>query len=151
MKSHIGLHNTSPLSSFRFGMANIVPSTMRALVTAGGQKPPRVQSVPVPRPGAGEILVRVAAAAQNPADWKYALHQAAGRTLGGDFAGTVAAVGDGVESYRLGDRVSGFVHGGQYEGHGSMAEYVVADTTLVCRIPEGKNFEEASAMSGACV
>jgi NADPH:quinone reductase-like Zn-dependent oxidoreductase len=75
----------------------------------------------------------------------------AGRILGVDLAGTVAAVADGVTAVKAGERVSAFVHGGQYEDRGSMAEYAVADADLVWAVPEGTSLEEAATMNCGCV
>jgi NADPH:quinone reductase-like Zn-dependent oxidoreductase len=131
-------------------MDNIVapaPTIMHALVTAGKGCPAVVKSVPVPQVGAGELLVKVFAVALNPTDWAHASVKEAGFILGVDFAGTVVAAGTQAQQYKLGDRVAGFVHGGQYEDRGSMAEYLVADAKLVWRIPDGKSFGEASTMN----
>lgn len=89
----------------------------------------------------------VVAIAQNPTDWKSAWSAPADKTLGVDFAGTVAAIKSGVEGLAIGDRVSGFVHGGMHPDRGYMAEYVVADAALVWHIPEGRSFDQASAMN----
>jgi NADPH:quinone reductase-like Zn-dependent oxidoreductase len=123
------------------------PTTMRALVTTGEGRPAAVKSVPVPQAGVGELLVKVAAVALNPTDWMHAVNQEGGRILGVDFAGIVIAAGVETQNFKPGDRIAGFVHGGQYEDRGSMAEFLVADAKLVWRIPDGKSFEEASTMN----
>jgi NADPH:quinone reductase-like Zn-dependent oxidoreductase len=64
-----------------------------------------------PEPKAGEVLVKVNVAGVNPADWK--IRDGMGESLGfkfplilgGDIAGTVEAVGDGVENFQQGDAV----------------------------------------------
>ena len=85
------------MSSARDGSCHEPPTSMRAarIHAAGGPEALRVESVPVPVPAAGEVLVRVHYASVNPVDWKL---QEAGRlpfpaTPGGDFSGEVIAVG----------------------------------------------------------
>lgn len=77
---------------------------------------PQVEDVPVPDPGPGEVLVRVGCASLNPVDWKIAdgtyrwlVKGGLPRTMGADFSGEVAATGPGVEGWRPGDRVMGFI------------------------------------------
>ncbi len=66
-----------------------------------------------PEPKAGEVLVKVHAAGVNPVDWKIrdGARQRMGMTLpiylGGEIAGTVAEVGEGVEQFSVGDAVFG--------------------------------------------
>jgi NADPH:quinone reductase-like Zn-dependent oxidoreductase len=77
----------------------------------GGPETLALQDVPRPTPAAGELLVRVQAAAINPIDWK--LREGLFRDLklpftpGGDFCGTVEEVGPGVTTYEKGDSVFG--------------------------------------------
>lgn len=69
-----------------------------------------VISVPIPRPGAGEVLIDVQAAALNPADWKVTtrygdLFPSYPIIIGSDIAGIVQEVGEGVTEFKKGDRV----------------------------------------------
>ncbi len=72
----------------------------------------KIDDVPVPTPGLGEILVKVHSTALNPVDWKlqkqpqwsFLLSQYPG-TLGSDAAGTVEELGEGVVGFAKGDRV----------------------------------------------
>ncbi|MER7699190.1 MULTISPECIES: NADP-dependent oxidoreductase [unclassified Streptomyces] len=80
----------------------------------GGAEGLVIERAPDPRPGPGEIRVRVAAAGVNPIDWKLrtgALHQLLPLELpaipGRDAAGVVDEVGDGVRDVSIGDRVFG--------------------------------------------
>ncbi|GAA5981432.1 hypothetical protein JCM10908_004107 [Rhodotorula pacifica] len=108
-----------------------------------------VRDVPVPEPGKGEVLVKTAAVALNPTDTKHRDFLALPNSwLGCDFVGTVEKVGSGVENVKVGDRVAAFVHGGQWEGEGSFAEYVKAQATLVWRVPDNLSDEEAAAAGG---
>lgn len=110
-------HDKDPMSA-------PLPATMRAAVTTGHGGPDVIElrDVPVPRPGRGEVLVRVSAAACNNTDiWTregaYGLTDGAGRpsgwcgpvafprVQGGDVAGVVAAVGDGAPADLAGARV----------------------------------------------
>jgi len=69
-----------------------------------------LKQVQVPDPAAGQIRVRVAATALNPADWELCRGFMAGslpRGIGYDVAGTIQAVGDGVSDVAVGDAVFG--------------------------------------------
>lgn len=64
----------------------------------------------IPKPGPGELLVKIFAAALNPVDWKVQAHgflhvQIYPAVLGSDASGTVEAVGEGVSGFTKGDRV----------------------------------------------
>lgn len=89
---------------------------MRALTLESVPSTPAVTEVDTPRPQAGELLVKVAAASLNGID----IATAAGYTqafmehryplvLGQDFAGTVEALGEGVDGFAVGDAVFGVV------------------------------------------
>ena len=110
---------------------------MKAIVndSFGGPEVMRVASVPEPTPGPGQVLVRVAATSVNRPDvvqrqGNYPPPPGESKILGLEIAGTVAALGDGVEQWRLGDRVMGLVGGGAY------AEFAVAWPGHLMRIPE---------------
>ncbi len=68
-----------------------------------------VRPAPVPKPGSGELLIKVKATALNPVDWKIQKHGAFvsdyPAVLGSDIAGEVAALGEGVTKFQVGDRV----------------------------------------------
>src|SRR5262245_29387555 len=61
-----------------------------------------VETRPVPKPAAGEVLVRVRAAGVNPVDWKIA-SQRIGLIPGTDVAGTIEVVGEGVTNFKPGE------------------------------------------------
>lgn len=60
---------------------------------------------PIPKPGQNDILVKNAALATDPVDWKM---QESGYFIGSDIAGTVEEIGQGVTYFAKGDRVTGF-------------------------------------------
>ena len=68
-----------------------------------------LKAIPVPKPGPGDILVKVQAAALNPVDWKaqkYGIFvQEYPALLGTDIAGDVEELGEGVTDFKKGDRV----------------------------------------------
>jgi NADPH:quinone reductase-like Zn-dependent oxidoreductase len=123
------------------------PSLMRAAVAtgAGGPEVLQVRQVERPRPGPGEVLVRVHHASVNPVDWK--LMQAGSLPLqaipGGDFSGTVVGTGGGVEALACGMAVAGIAdpagRGGSY------AEYVVVKTGDFVPKPARYSMAEAAA------
>src|ERR1035438_3937774 len=88
-----------------------IPATMRAVVYRGVNDM-RVETVPVPRIGPGELLVKVATCGICGTDLKkihYGSHSAP-RIFGHEMAGTIVAVGQGVTSFAVGDRVMTFHH-----------------------------------------
>ncbi len=90
--------------------SNLNGSMMAAVYIGNGQL--RVQSVPVPEIGPGELLVRVEACGICHTDLKKVEHDLlpAPRIYGHESAGVVAAVGEGVTKYKAGDRVIAFHH-----------------------------------------
>jgi L-iditol 2-dehydrogenase len=102
--------NESEGQSLRQG-TSVIPSTMLAAVYRGVNDV-RVETVPVPAIGAGEILIRVATCGICGTDLKkvHTGSHSAPRVFGHETAGTVAAVGDGVSAFKEGDRVMVFHH-----------------------------------------
>jgi NADPH:quinone reductase-like Zn-dependent oxidoreductase len=117
---------------------------------------PSIVEIAKPEPGEDELLVRVVAAAINPADVAIGKGLFKGRyehefpvTLGRDFAGVVEAVGTKVASYAVGDEVFGFVATStdQVVHAGSFADYiVVAETSAVAIKPPEISFAVAAAL-----
>jgi NADPH:quinone reductase-like Zn-dependent oxidoreductase len=104
------------------------------------------EEVETPRPGSGEVLVRIAATSINPIDWK--LRSGAMREFmplefpaipGYDLAGEVAELGSGVTSFKVGQRVMAVASK-------TYAEYAVVKADTVAQIPDGLNFEQAAAL-----
>ena len=86
----------------------MVHSTQKALILDAKFGNFTVDSIPVPNPGPGEILVKVKAVALNPADWK--AHKGLipvnfPAILGADVSGDVEELGEGVTDFKKGDRV----------------------------------------------
>jgi len=126
---------------------------MRAFVVAELPGTPAVSELNEPKPEPGELLVRVAASSVNGFD----LGTVAGHLQammehrfplvpGKDFAGTVEAIGEGVEDFSVGDSVFGVVTKAHL-GTGSMAEYVTVPVAIgVARLPEGVSARDAGAL-----
>ena len=111
------------------------------LDTAGGS--PRLSEIPRPKPGPGEVLVRIAAAGRNFADLlmirgAYQEMTALPFTLGLELAGTVEALGPGTDRPRVGTRVAVFA------GQGALAEYGTFPAARCMPIPASMPFEEAA-------
>lgn len=109
-----------------------------------------IRDVPEPVPAAGEVRVRVHAAALNPKDVllrKGRMQWLAGRrfprTSGYDFAGEVDAVGPEVSGYAPGDRVFGMLR--SHTG-GALAEALVASSGELAHMPEELSFEDAAGV-----
>ncbi|SPL95368.1 Oxidoreductase [[Actinomadura] parvosata subsp. kistnae] len=106
----------------------------------------RVEEVPVPRPGPGEVLVEVAATAFNPSEvglrsglLPEVFRASLPHTLGWDVSGTVVETGAGVSDLAAGDRVFGMVDG-------AAAEYVVAPAGVLARAPRSIPLADAAAV-----
>ena len=119
--------------------------TVVAIGEPGGPRVLRPQQRDVPRPGEGEILIRVRAAGVNRPDVQqrkgaYPPPPGASDLPGLEVAGEVAAVGAGVERWRGGDQVCALTAGGGY------AEYVAVHESNALPIPAGFTFTEAAAL-----
>jgi len=111
----------------------------------GGPAVLREVNVPVPRPGASEVLIRVAAAGVNRPDvlqrlGRYPVPPDASPLPGLEVAGEIVAVGGDVTRWKLGDAVMALTHGGGY------AEFCTADGGHCLPLPSGYSYVEAAAV-----
>lgn len=125
---------------------NEMPNEMRcvAIPVPGGPEALVLETRPVPQPGKGEVLIRVAAAGVNRPDvlqrmGAYPPPPGASDLPGLEVAGTVVAAGDGATHY-IGMKVCALVAGGGY------AEYCVASVGTCLPVPEVLSMAEAAAM-----
>ncbi|MBV6418177.1 MAG: 2-haloacrylate reductase [Steroidobacteraceae bacterium] len=130
---------------------------MRAMIIDrfGGPEELRLADVQRPEPGAGEVLVRIAFAGVNPADWKIRegwlkdfVPFRLPHILGFDGAGVVAALGKGVDGLRIGDRVVTASNQGK-GAWGTYAEYAVSDLDRVVPLADSIDFRAAAALPTA--
>jgi NADPH2:quinone reductase len=124
-----------------------IPATMTAIgiKSAGGPEVLVPEQRPVPQPGEGEILVKVAAAGVNRPDVAqrkglYPPPPGVTDIPGLEIAGTVVARGAGVRRWMAGDEITALVSGGGY------ADYCVAHETHALPIPAGLTAVEAAAV-----
>jgi NADPH:quinone reductase-like Zn-dependent oxidoreductase len=120
---------------------------MKALLShePGGPETLRLTDVPEPTPGPGDLLVRVRACASNFPDVliiedKYQLKPPRPFAPGGEIAGEVIAVGQGVDGWSAGDRLIAAL------GFGGLAEQVIVPAERVIRLPSERSFEQGSAL-----
>jgi NADPH:quinone reductase-like Zn-dependent oxidoreductase len=126
-----------------------VPMKAILLTGHGGPEMLRYGDAPDPVAGPGEILVDIAAASVNAADYKVRL--GGGRTgalrfphiLGRDFSGTVSALGAGVTDFAVGDAVFGVTDQGI---EGAYAEKIAIKAAIVAKKPARLSHAEAAAM-----
>jgi NADPH:quinone reductase-like Zn-dependent oxidoreductase len=131
---------------------------MKALAVTSPGSTATVVEVDTPTPGAGDVLVKVAAASVNGFDLAVAGGMLEGMmehrypvVIGKDFAGVVAAVGEGVDTFAVGDRVFGVVTR-DFLGDGSIGEFVAVPATVgVAHTPAGVPDREAAALGLAGV
>jgi len=124
-----------------------LPDTMRAveITTPGGPDVLKLVHRPVPVPKYGEILIRLDYAGVNRPDalqraGSYAPPPTASDLPGLEGAGRVAAVGEGVSEWAVGDKVCALLPGGGY------AEYVTTPATHALPVPEGMGVKEAACL-----
>lgn len=120
------------------------------IIAPGGPEVLRPAQVAVPTPGPGEVLIKVAAAGVNRPDvlqrqGRYDPPPGASLLPGLEVAGEIAALGEGmagegVENWRVGDKVCALLAGGGY------AEYAVAPAGQVLPIPKGLSMAEAAGL-----
>src|SRR5271170_2098970 len=102
--------------------------------TQGGSEVMKLEEIPTPKPGKGELLVKLAAAGLNYID----TYQRSGMykvptpfTPGNEGAGTVEAVGEGVSGFKAGEEVA-------YTGVlGAYAEYTLLPAARAVKVPKG--------------
>jgi NADPH:quinone reductase-like Zn-dependent oxidoreductase len=128
---------------------------MRAIaVTAlGGPEVLQIVEYPNPVAGPGQVLVRVRAACVNPADLAARIGDMPGGAdpppfqPGWDIAGEVAAVGEGLTGYRVGDRVAGMIPWFLTRGRpGGYAELVAAAADWLVPVPAGLDLDTAATV-----
>ncbi|HCM84097.1 MAG TPA: NAD(P)H-quinone oxidoreductase [Rhodospirillaceae bacterium] len=105
----------------------------------------QIKTGPVPQPGAGQVLIRVAAAGVNRADilqrmGKYPPPQDASDIIGLEVSGEIIALGANVAQWRAGDMVCALLSGGGY------AEYAVADAACCLPIPDSVSIVDAAGI-----
>ncbi|GGP05619.1 NAD(P)-dependent alcohol dehydrogenase [Nonomuraea glycinis] len=110
----------------------------------------RVNDVPTPRPGPGEVLVEVHAASVEAGELAFragklrAISRARfPRDLGTDFAGHVAALGSGVHAWTVGEQVWGMM---RHFTFGAFAEYVAVPEQRLARAPKNLSLVDAAAL-----
>ena len=121
---------------------------MKAVVVHkyGGPEVLKFEDYPDPVPGAGEVLVRVAAASVNPLDYKrragltddyYPIHFPG--LIGVDMAGTVGKIGPEVEGFSVGDQVFSMADN-------TYAELCVVSAAILAKVPKGLDLIQAAAL-----
>ena len=120
---------------------------MKALLSRapGGPETLELSEIDEPVPGPGQLLVRVKACAINYPDVliiedKYQFKPPRPFAPGGEIAGIVEQVGEGVAGWAEGDRVISML------GHGGLAEKVLANAATAVPLPPNRGFEEGSAL-----
>ncbi|MEP7084896.1 MAG: NAD(P)H-quinone oxidoreductase [Betaproteobacteria bacterium] len=127
--------------------ADPVPSTMRFIAHGAGGDPSvlTVAEGPVPTPGPQDLLIAVAYAGVNGPDivqrkGKYPPPPGASPVLGLEVSGTVAAIGEEVTQWKVGDAVCALAPGGGY------AEYCIVPAAHCLPLPDGFDLEHAAAI-----
>ncbi|KAK1749888.1 putative alcohol dehydrogenase [Echria macrotheca] len=128
-------------------------TTQRAVKVLSEGKATVADNAPLPALREGDVLVKIACVAINPADGKsLVMSPTPGAVIGSDFAGTIFALaeenGAGTIKLKVGDRVCGFVFGNNpfRVDNGAFSEYVAVPAGLVIRIPDSMSFEEAATL-----
>jgi len=125
---------------------------MKAIVVHefGAPEVMKLEEISVPKPGPGQVVVRIRAAGVNPFDTymragTYAIKPPLPYVPGGEGAGVVDSVGEGVKRVKPGDRV--------YVAHpltGTYAEYTLALESQALRLPERISFQQGAGIYVAC-
>jgi NADPH:quinone reductase-like Zn-dependent oxidoreductase len=128
---------------------------MRAIELAHyGRLPKLIEDLPQPMPREGEVQVRVFAASINPLDRKImsgalrlVVREGPPRGMGVDFAGVIAAIGDNVTGWRVGESVFGALDPSRRQG--SFAEYLCVAANALTRKPTNVSYEAAATLGVA--
>lgn len=116
----------------------------------GGTEQFMIEDIPAPKPQPGQVLIKIEASAINPFDlilrqgfMKEYIPLPLPAVLGGDGAGTIAEIGEGVVGLAVGDRV---VADFPTNGKGAHAEYGVVPASAVAKLPANLSFEQGAAL-----
>jgi len=122
----------------------LVPTDQQAIVQTGNGAPAtlKLETIPVRKPGEGQILIRIYAASVNPADWAQLRQPRA--VPGLDVSGVVAAVGPGVKDRLVGTPVFGMVD--RTGGDGGYAHYALANATSTAPKPRSVSYASAAGL-----
>jgi len=112
----------------------------------GGPDDLELADLPEPKPGDGEVVVKVAAAALNFFDTlliagKYQVKPDFPFSPAAEFAGTVHATGPGVTDFKVGDRVM------SYSAYGAAREFYVQKADRLVKVPDNLDLERAAGLS----
>ena len=127
-----------------------------AIQSFGGPENLAIHDLPQPKPGPGEVLIRVVAAGVNPVDWKMRegglarLPHAFPLVLGWDVAGVVDELGEGCHRFRKGERVFAYARK-PFLQWGTYAECVAVPEGHAASMPANLLFEEAAAIPCAAL
>ena len=114
----------------------------------GGPEVLQFGDLPDPVAGPGEVVIDIAAASINAADWKVRLgdykHTKFPLIPGRDFSGVVSAVGEGVDDVAVGDAVFGVCAAGQ---EGAYAEKIAVKAAIVAKKPDDLSHVDAAALA----
>jgi hypothetical protein len=111
---------------------------MKEAIVAKGPKV-TIHDVPIPKPNADQVLIKVIYSGSNPKDWKRP-NYGEPHNSGDDIAGIVEEVGDNVVEFKKGDRVAAFHE--MMSPSGSFAEYAIAWAYTTFHLPKNTSFEE---------
>lgn len=117
---------------------------MRAMQVTAYDQPLELRSLEMPRPGPGEVVIEVATCGLNFGDLllikgTYQEKPALPFTLGMEMAGTVTALGEGVDTLQIGQRIAA------YTGFDGLAEYAAVPAAICVPIPDAMSFTDAAA------
>jgi NADPH2:quinone reductase len=130
---------------------------MRAMIVNDYDESPVLTELPTPKPGAGQVLLKVKAAGMNPMDrsiaaglWRERMPATFPMVLGADLAATVESVGEGARKFSRGDEVFGQLLIPPLGSAGTYAEYVaVTDEAPLALVPAGLDPVIAAALPTA--
>ncbi len=135
------------------------PTAQQAIVETGNGGPEVLhwKTVPVLAPGAGQVLIRVYAAAVNPVDWKFrnggpSYAPATGDIiLGSDVAGVIEKTGSGVDTLKVGDPVFAYIARTPEVLNGGYSQFAIAAATDVVPKPPATTYAQAAGLGTATV
>ncbi|GAA6010111.1 hypothetical protein JCM11491_005872 [Sporobolomyces phaffii] len=105
-----------------------------------------IRDYDIPKPDAGEILIKNVVVSSCPKDWKMTEMLDWENVEGNDIAGYVEAVGEGVTKFKKGDKVAAFTKMVTDAKYGAYAEYTVSPAITAFHVDSKTSFEDAAAL-----